>query len=185
MATMNIEVPDEIFSEINNIAEQLKMSATECIQLALNHFLQTHTLESAVEGIARIDNGETLVDFPELKEELGLEITFHPMAMEELEALTEDEQVIILEELINRITDEEGEEADDALDLVLKDMGEDQIVLSEFSFGDVVYKIGQTVAIYHIAILGDMDEEDEDDLDEDEDDEDDEDVHEIKKEDLN
>ncbi len=184
MTTMNIDLPEEMFEEFNNIAEQLTLSHTECVQLALNHFFQTHILESAVEGIARIDDGESLVAFPELKEELGLDITFHPMAMEELETLTEEEQVIILEEVINRITQETADEQDDDdLDLVLKDLGDKQIVLSEFDFGDVVYQIGQSVVIYHIAIL--EDNEDEMDIEEDEDTIEHEDHNHIEKSNIN
>lgn len=167
MATLTIDIPDDVFTELSNIADQLKITAEECVQLSLNHLLQTHTLDSALEGSARIDDGEELVDFPELKEELGLDIKFHPMAMEELEALTEEEQVSILEELISRITSEDVE-LEDTLDLVLKDQDEKQTILSEFDFGDVVYQIGSTIVIYHIAILNEIEEEDGEDEEEDE-----------------
>lgn len=170
MTTMTLDIPDEIYSELTNIAEQLKITPQECLQLSLNHLFQTHTLDSALEGSSRIDDGQDLVDFPELKEELGMDIKFHPQAMEELEALTEEEQVTILEELITRITSEEFE-VEDTLDLVLKDHEDKQTVLSEFDFGDVVYQIGQIIAIYHISVLNDiedLDEEEEDDEDEDE-----------------
>ncbi|HRE32041.1 MAG TPA: hypothetical protein PLD88_08715, partial [Candidatus Berkiella sp.] len=154
-------------TELSIVAEQLKLSPEQCILLALNHFIQTETVGNAIEGQSRVGDGEELVDFPELKEEVGIEIQFHPAAMEELETLEEEAQVHVLGELIERISAEE-DELTDTLDLVLKDDPENQLVLSGFSFGEVVYTIGETVVIYHIAFT---EEEDFDDEDEDEDDE--------------
>ncbi|MFI4937716.1 MAG: hypothetical protein ACHQJ6_04315 [Candidatus Berkiellales bacterium] len=168
MATINIEIPDEVYSEVSEVALQLKVSPAECVQLALSHFLQTHSLESAIEGLARIEDGEELIDFNELKNELGIDVKFHPQAMEELESLSEEDQVVILEEIIDRITSEE-EELEGAVDLVLKDKDNQQTILSEFGFGDVVYQIGENVGIYHIAILEEEDEDDEDDMDDEDD----------------
>ena len=76
MATLNIQLTDDFHSELSNIAEQLKISPEQCVQLALHHFFQTDTVENAIEGSMRMTDGQTLVDFPELKEELGIEIKF-------------------------------------------------------------------------------------------------------------
>lgn len=160
MTMLQINVPDDAMTELSIVAEQLKMSPEQCVLLALNHFIQTDTAGNAIEGQSRIGDGEALVDFPELKEEVGIDIQFHPIAMEELETLEEEAQVHVLGELIERISAEE-EELTDTLDLVLKDDPENQIVLSSFSFGDVVYTIGETVVIYHIAFTEEEEFEDE------------------------
>ncbi len=170
MATLNIELTDDFNSELSHIAQQLKISPEQCAQLALHHFFQTDTVENAIEGALRMEDGQTLVDFPELKEELGIEIKFHPHAMEELESVSEEDQIDILERLINRISANE-EELEATLDIVIKENGENQLVLSGFGFGDIVYELGENVVIYHIALI-EEDEADEDDEDEDEDDED-------------
>ncbi len=164
MTTLQLNVPDDAMAELSIISEQLKLSPEQCILLALNHFIQTDTVANAIEGQARVGDGEVLVDFPELKEEVGIDIQFHPTAMEELETLDEEAQVHVLGELIERISAEE-EQLSDTLDLVLKDDPENQLVLSGFSFGDVVYTIGETVVVYHIAFA---EEEDYDDEEEDE-----------------
>ncbi|MBS0287298.1 MAG: hypothetical protein JSR17_08385 [Proteobacteria bacterium] len=171
MATLNIQLTDDFNSELTNIAEQLKVSPEQCVQLALHHFFQTDTVENAIEAIARIDDGQALVDFPELKEELGIDIKFHPDAMDELESVSEEDQIDILERLINRISANE-DELEATLDIVLKEQGENQLVLSGFSFGDIVYELGENVVIYHIALIEDS-EEDEDEGDDEEEDEDD------------
>lgn len=165
MTTTTFELPEDVSVELSNIAEQLKITPTQTVRLALSHFLQSETLANGLEGVARIDDGEALVDFPELKEELGIDIKFHALAMEELEELSEEEQVAILEEIIDRITTED-DELSESLDLVLKEEGENQVVVSEFSFGDVVYQIGNMVAIYHIAMIEDAEDEDEEDEEE-------------------
>ncbi len=172
MANLTLEVADDVYSELTNLAEQLKISPEQCAQLALHHFLQTDTIENAIEGVNRMDDGQELVDFPELKEELGIEIKFHPDAMDELESVTEEDQIEILERLINRISAHE-EELEATLDIVIKEIGESQVVLSGFGFGDIVYQLGENVVIYHIALI-EEDDEDEDDDSEDELDEEDE-----------
>lgn len=165
MTTLQLNVPDDAMAELAIVAEQLKLSPEQCVLLALNHFIQTDTVGNAIEGQSRIGDGEALVDFPELKEEVGIDIQFHPTAMEELETLEEEAQVHVLGELIERISAEE-EELTETLDLVLKDDPENQVVISGFSFGDVVYTIGENVVIYHIAFIeeDEYDDEDEEEL---------------------
>lgn len=167
MTMITIDISDELHQELLDVAGQLKINANETIQLALGYFLQAQSLTSVLEGTSRMSDGQALVDFPELKEEIGMDIKFHSKAMEELEALTEEEQVDVLEELITRITTPD-EELEETLDLVIKEEQGTQIVLSEFYFGDVIYKIGQTVEIYHLALLEDEDESEADDNEEDE-----------------
>lgn len=165
MATLNIQLTDDFQSELSNIAEQLKISPEQCVQLALHHFFQTDTVENAIEGSLRMSDGQELVDFPELKEELGIEIKFHPDAMEELESVSEEDQIDILERLISRISANE-DELEATLDIVIKEQGENQLVLSGFSFGDIVYELGESVVIYHIALIEEDDEAEGDDEDE-------------------
>jgi predicted transcriptional regulator len=164
MANLTINIPDEYLAELSNIAKQLKKSPEQCMLLALNYFMQTNAVESAVEGIARMEDGEALVDFPELKEELGIEMKFHPLAMDELEEVVEEDQIEVLEQLINRISAHEEEE-EDALDLVLNEEGNNQLILSTFSFGDVVYQVGQSITIFHIALTEDEDDDEEEEVD--------------------
>ena len=167
MAQLTINLPDDFSTELTEIANQLKLPPEQCVMLALSHFLQTDTVENAIEGVARTNDGETLVDFPELKQELGLDLKFHPQAMEELESLSEEEQVEILGELIERITAKE-EELHDTIDLVLKEENANQLVLSGFGFGDVIYQIGDNILIYHIALMDEFEDEEEDEDEEDE-----------------
>jgi hypothetical protein len=163
MATLTVNIPDEIYAELQTVAEQLQQTPEQCLQLGLCYFLQTPTLDSALEGIARINTEVEYIDFPELKEAYGIDIKFHPMAIEELEVLDEEEQTNVLEELIDRIS-EDNPEAEEMMDLVLKEEPDHQIVLSEFAFGDLVYKIGQSITVYHIALAEEMfEEEDEGD----------------------
>jgi hypothetical protein len=159
MANLNITLPEDFHAEIIDVAKQLKQTPEQCVLLALSHFFQTATVDNAIEGMDRTEDGQTLADFPVLTEELGIEIKFHPLALKELESLEEDDQIEVLEELITRISTPE-EELEDTLDLVIKDSEETQVVLSGFEFGEILYKIGQNVIIYHIALI-------EDDLDED------------------
>ena len=166
MATLNITIPDEIFAELTDIAEQLKQTPEQCLHLAMCHFLQTRALDTVLEGMARSHHESSEhIDFPELKETYGIDIKFHPMAIEELESLTEEEQMGILEEIIERIS-EDDPEAEATIDLVIQEQGETQIVLSEFDFGDVVYQISSGITVYHIALNEELLEDEE--LEEDE-----------------
>lgn len=165
---VKINVPDDLYADISDVAEQLKLSPSDCMQLAIQHFLLTDTVDNAIEGIARINSGEALVNFPELKEELGIEIQFHPAAMEELESVEEEDQITILEQIINRITQEEDNEEDTGVDLILSETADTQMVISGFSFGDVVYSQGETIVIYHIALIEEEELEEEEEEDEDE-----------------
>lgn len=162
MASITLQLPDEFYAELTDAANQLKSTPEQCLELALAHFMQSHALMSAIEALERMEDKEPLVDFPELKEELELDIKFHPMAMEELESLTEEEQVSVLEDLINRISGESDEELEDSMDLVIKDTPDYQVILSEFSFGQVVYKISDVITIYFVGILEDEEDEIED-----------------------
>jgi len=170
MTSININTSPELEGELNKAAQALGISLDQTAQLAFHYFLQSNTLINALEGVSRIEETVELVNFPELQEEFGLDLQFHPKAMEELQTLHEDEQIVILEEIINRVSEEESD--DEMLDLVLKEAADHQIVISEFSFGDVVYQIGDAVTVHHIAIFDEFEDDDEDDDDEDFDEED-------------
>lgn len=166
MTSITLQLSEELHAELSETAAHLKCTPQECLELALTHFVQSPALISSAEALARLEDNKPLADFPELKEELELDIKFHPLAMEELESLTEEEQVSVLEDLVNRISGE-NDEFNDHMDLVIKETEDYQIVLSEFSFGQVVYKIGEAIVVYYVGILEEIDEFDEIDEEED------------------
>lgn len=166
MATININIPEEILSDLSDVAAQLKLNAEQCMKLALSHFLQSDALTNAMEGVSRTEDDQILMDFPELQQELNMNIKFHPQAMEELESLPPEAQINVLEQLLIRITSEE-EMLEETLDLVLDEDETSQLLLSEFNFGDVIYQTSPaTIKIYHIALLENEEENELDDLDE-------------------
>ncbi len=154
---MNLRLSEELYAELSETAEQLQCTPEECFELALTHFIQSPALISTAEALSRMSDNEPLTDFPELKEELELNIQFHPMAMEELESLSEEDQVSVLEDLVNRISGE-NDDINELMDLVIKEAPDHQVVLSEFSFGHVVYKIGEAITIYYVGINEDNDD---------------------------
>lgn len=158
MANITLQLSEELYAELSETAAHLKCTPQECLELALTYFVQSPALISSTEALTRLEDNEPLADFPELKEELELDIKFHPMAMEELESLTEEEQVSVLEDLVNRISGE-NDDLNDLMDLVIKETPDYQIVLSEFSFGQVVYKIGDAIVVYYVGILEDISDE--------------------------
>ena len=167
MPTISISIPDDVYEEFSNVAEKLTQSPQECAMLALNHFLQTDTTENAIEGITRMQQNAELIPFPELKEETGLDIKFHPAAMDELEDLDEDDQIEILESLIDRMSAKEEENIeDDAFDLMLKELPEGKLMISIFPFGDITYLSGPTIQVFHISLAEDASEYEEDDEEE-------------------
>lgn len=172
MATLSVNLPDDIFEEFQTIAQELKISNDACALLAISYMTQTDVFQTAIEGMSRYQDGQPLHTIPEIEEELEVGLHLHPLGKEELESLDDEAQIDVLAELIERTTLDE-EELEDTLDLVIKDTGETQVVLSSFEFGDVVYEVGDEITIYHISLSDDSDEEDEDDEDEEfEDDED-------------
>ncbi len=176
MAKITVNVPDELNEVLSEIASGLKETPENCLLLALNHLMQTDTLDNAIEGVSRIDDGQALVDFPALKEELDIDIQFHPQAMEELEELEEEDQIEVLEQFVERISEEDAELLSE-LDLAIKETAEGQVILSSFDFGEIVYQSGESTIIYHLAMAEleeDDDEEEEDEDFEDEEDSDDE-----------
>jgi hypothetical protein len=158
MTNITLQLSEELYAELSETATHLRSTPQECLELALTHFVQSHALISSAEALSRLEDNEPLADFPELKEELELDIKFHPLAMEELESLTEEEQVSVLEDLVNRISGE-NDDLNELMDLVIKETPDYQIVLSEFSFGQVVYKIGESIVVYYVGILEDLSDE--------------------------
>jgi len=158
MSLLNISLSEELSLELNDVATQLQRTPEECMQLALQYFLQTPSLDNIIEGTSRAKETSPLLDFPQLKEEVGVEVQFHPMAMNELEALTEEEQITILDAIMTCISDDE-EALEESLELVLEEKGDSQLVLSQFGFGEIIYEMGETIKIYHIALFEDENEE--------------------------
>jgi hypothetical protein len=173
MPKITVNVPDELFEVLSEIASSLKESPENCLMLALNHLMQTDTLDNAIEGVSRMDDGQALVDFPALKEELDIDIQFHHQAMEELEALEEEDQIEVLGQFVERISEEEAELLPE-LDLAIKETPDGQVILSSFDFGEIVYQSGESTIIYHLA-MEELEDEDDDEEDEEEDFEDEED----------
>lgn len=153
MATLTIEIPDELLEELEGVTEQLQISTSETVMLALSFIMQQDTLDNAIEGIARVDDKDDaeVISFPEIKEELDLDINFHGAAMEELEELEEEEQIELIGHLIERIS-QDDEDLDEDVDLVLREEDDASIILSCFDFGDIIYKLSDDITIYHIAM---------------------------------
>lgn len=169
MPTISLNVPDEIFTEVVEISQQLKQTPEELFMLALHHLTRTDTIDNTIEGITRMEDGETLMGFPELKEELGMEVQFHPMAMEELESLEEEDQIEVLGSLIDRLMGED--DPDVSLDLPICETPAGTLITSGFIFGDITYIKGPSLIVYHIALAeeeGEEFEEEEAELEEEE-----------------
>lgn len=165
MPSLTINIPDELFEELKDAAKELTLEPDELLTMSFNHFIQTPTIDNVAEGLERSQTpDENLISFPELKEELDMDINFHPLAMEELESLDEEDQIELIGELINRISQEDNVEN---IDLVLKDDEDGTLLLSSFDFGDLIYRLtDEVITIYHIALNEELDE-DFDDEDED------------------
>lgn len=168
MTSFTITLPDEIHADLAEVAKRLNQTPEETTQMALSLLMQFDSLDYALIAMQRINDGETIVPLPALADESELALEFHPLALEELQSLDEDDQIELLTELIERIVAEE-EELEDTLDLVINESETEQVVMSSFEFGDVVYKISEKVVVYLIGIPEleefdglemDMDEED-------------------------
>lgn len=175
MQKITIEIPDEFYDELKETAEALDSDVAGALTLAYQHFSQTEALDSAIEGIERsTTSDEDLIEFTEIKEELDIDLNFHPLAMEELTSLEPDDQVELIGQLIERLS--QPNVSLDGIDIILKDGESSSLLLSSFEFGDIVYRISdEMISIYHLSLLEDLDDENFlDDEDEDDDFDDDE-----------
>lgn len=169
MTNLTIELPDEVYSDLNEVAKRLNQTPEETTQMALSLLMQFDSIDFALIAIQRMQEEHETTPLPALQEEAELSLEFHPAAMEELQSLEEEDQVEVLSAFIERIVAEE-DELDDTLDLVINENETEQVVLSSFDFGDIVYKIGDKVVIYMIGFPP-MDDLEEFDFDEEEDEE--------------
>ena len=168
MLTLNVPVPEEMASDLQRLSELLKIKRETCTELAINYFLQSRVVDSIIEGTTRSEEGQTLVSLPLLQEMLEIDIFFHPLALEELEALSEETQADVLEGLVSCLTGEE-ESLENVLELVLKEEGDAQLVLAQFAFGELIYQISEDkVAVYHIVAFEEEDEDEDEENDEEE-----------------
>lgn len=151
MTSLTIELPNDIFEDLSEVAKRLNQSPEETTQMALSLLMQFDSLDYALIATARINDGSETVPLPALAEEADLALEFHPAALEELQALEEDDQVEVLSSFIERIVAEE-EDLENTLDLVITESENDQVVLSSFDFGDIVYRIGDKVIVYMIGL---------------------------------
>ncbi len=166
MTSLNVDLPDEVYEDLSEVAKRLNQSPEETTQMALSLLMQFDALDYALIGSARMADGEETVPLPALGQDSDLMLEFHPQALEELQSLEEDDQVEVLTEFIERIVADE-EELEDTLDLVINEDEDTQVVLSSFDFGDIVYKIADHVTIYMIG-LPELEEFSEYEMDEDE-----------------
>lgn len=150
MPTLNLTLPDDLYTDVKEMSQQLKQTPEEFMLLALQHLTRTDTIDNTIEGITRMEDGETLLAFPELKEEMGMEVQFHPMAMEELESLEEEDQIEVLGALIDRILGEDDPEL--SLDLPICNTPHGTLTTSGFPFGDIIYIKGASLIVYHLAL---------------------------------
>ncbi|HKY69879.1 MAG TPA: hypothetical protein VJ205_03190 [Gammaproteobacteria bacterium] len=175
MANLNIKIPDDYLEELNEIAALLKMNLEECVQLALNYFMQFESIDNATVAMQRYtDKTKKTVAMPSLEEEFNLNIKFHPEALEEFQEFEAEDQAELILELADRISNAE-EGVQDGVDLVLRETDEAQLVLSCFEFGDIVYEIGDHLTIYLISspeLEEDYEDEDEEEDDQEQDEED-------------
>ena len=181
MSQIQVNLPDELHEILNEVASRLNKTPEESIELALNFFLQMDTIDCAIIGKERFDANAELVPLAVDGEDddLEYELKFHPEALEEYEALDEEQQMLAICALVTRLFDEEDEESDVSQtppELDLYSTEDTDLILSHFSFGDIVYAVNSdAVAIYHVSFNEEdaLDDDDIDDDDEDEDDEDD------------
>lgn len=151
MTSITIELPNDIYEDLSEVSKRLNQTPEETTQMALSLLMQFDSLDYALVATARINDDMETVPLPALAEESDLALEFHPAALEELQALEEDDQVEVLSSFIERIVAEE-EELEDTLDLVITESETDQVVLSSFDFGDIIYRIGDKVVVYMIGL---------------------------------
>ncbi|HET9843252.1 MAG TPA: hypothetical protein VFP93_01175 [Gammaproteobacteria bacterium] len=175
MTSLKIDLPDDVYTDLTEVAKRLKQTPEETTQMALSLLMQFESLDYALVAMQRVEDGQETVPLPALAEESELSLEFHPEALDELQTLDEEDQVTVLTELIERIVAEE-DELEDTLDLVINENSAEQIVLSSFEFGDIIYRIANKVTVYMIA-LPTQEEFEAEDISEDEDEEEDEELH--------
>lgn len=168
MATLTIDLPDELFGELKETAVEMGLDPSALVSLCFQYFSQTETLDNIIEGLERTQISEdNLITFPGLKEELDLDFNFHPHAIEELETLEQSDQIEVISQLVERLS-QEDELLDEGIDIVIKDEENASLLMSSFDFGDIIYRVSEElVTIYHIALDESMDEafdEDEDEM---------------------
>lgn len=151
MTSLKIELPDDVYNDLGEVAKRLNQTPEETTQMALSLLMQFDSLDYALIATQRINDDQESVPLPALAEEADLALEFHPEALEELQSLEEDDQVEVLSSFIERIVAEEAE-LENTLDLVITENDNEQVVLSSFDFGDIVYKIGDKVVVYMIGL---------------------------------
>lgn len=153
MTVLNVNLPEEILEDVVDIAKQLDQTPEELMQMALSLLMQSDSLNNAIEAIDRTKDGKSPVPLPTVEdaEDAELSIELHPEALAEFSLLSEDDQLDVLSDLIERIASEGDEEEDlfeDTLDLVINETEDSQTLLSSFTYGDVVYKVSDKIVIY-------------------------------------
>lgn len=171
MTVLNVELPNEILEDVIEVSKQLNQTPEELMQMALSLLMQSDSLDNAIEAKERMNDGQTPVALPALdKEDLELSIQLHPDALVEFSMLDEEDQLDVLSDLIERVVSEEGEEPafDNTLDLVINETEDSQVILSSFEYGDIVYKVSDSITIY-LLNLPDLVDDEFEDAEEDED----------------
>lgn len=170
MTVLNVELPNEILEDVIEVSKQLNQTPEELMQMALSLLMQSDSLDNAIEAKERMNDGQALVALPSLddKEDLELTIQLHPDALVEFSMLDEEDQLDVLNDLIERVVSEEGEEQsfDNTLDLVINETEDSQVILSSFEYGDIVYKVSDSISIYLLNLPDLVDDEFEDEEDE-------------------
>lgn len=168
MTTLNVELPDEIFEDITEVAKELDQTPEEFMQMALSLLMQSDSLANAMVAMERVKDKQMPVTLPTMdSEEPELSIELHPDALAELQMLDEEDQIDVLGDLMERVLNETQEEDDESfsegLDLVINETEDSQLILSSFDYGDIVYKLSDKIVVY-LLNLPDLipDEEDED-----------------------
>lgn len=187
MNRITIDLPDDTYSDLQDLSKQLAITPEECLELSLSLLFQTpEMVEISIIGVERYLDKQPLVTgqispMDEILEEDEDEeedsqidlsfLKFHPQALVEFEELHSFEQIDLINSLASRLqanVDEDEEEEEGAVDLVLKDNDKDQLIFSLFEFGALVYSIDketENLIIYTIHYMEEDDSEEEDDQD--------------------
>lgn len=172
MARLTIELPDDVFADLEDIAAQLNQTPQGCLELAFNHFIQSDTLDMAILGMNALAETDEMIEFPEFMEEVNIPVEIHKNVLEELESEPEEAQLAILSEMIEKVfsdpseteLDEDEEDQDNDLELLLKEDASGQVFLANFSYGSFVYHISEDslkIAFLNLENADELDELDE------------------------
>lgn len=148
MSSIHIDLPKDVLEAIEQIANQMRLSAEEFVQMALSFFMQQNVAELAIIALERMEDGAIPFDYSDTQQSFELDFAIHPDAKEELEQLDMTQQASLLESLLIKITEQNN---DEGVDLVLQDFDASQLIYSRLAEIDIIYTLSeQGVVVYLI-----------------------------------